>query len=127
MCKQCKCNPGNTLNQKAYHAALQTLRRAGKLKEVKGQYYVPVEEEVIRETAEKFLAGQGFVTTLQIKDHLRKNNYFVKQSDVSDVLTEMFNEGDILFTNVNSNGKDHRLFYTHGTPAGLAVLAFMAS
>ena len=123
MCRNCNSSNG-TVNHKAFQAALNVLKKAGKLTEVKGQLYIPIDTDIIRDAANEFLEKQGFVTTLQIKNHLRNNQYFVKQSDVSDELTDMADEGEIQFTQVNSYGKQHRLFFANGTPEPIAVAAF---
>ena len=126
MCTNCNQNTG-VVNAKALAAVLQTLRTSGKLKEVNGEFFVPVEPEIIRETAIEFLEKQGFVTTLQVKLHLQKLKYFVRQQEVSEELGEMVDAGELLFTEVNTSGKQHRLFYGIGTPVQYAAMAYAIS
>jgi hypothetical protein len=108
----------------ALAAALATLQRAGQLKQVGGQYFLPVNDSVIRDTAKNLIEKQGFVTTLQIKQQLRGDGYFVKQFQISEEMTAMVEDGEVEFTNVNTNGKEHRLFYDGGTPEPIAVAAY---
>lgn len=125
----CTCTNKTTgnVNQKALQAIFNTLRKSGKLKEVGGQFYLPVDSQTIRNAANQFVENQGFVTTLQIKEALRKQGFYVTQAEISEEMSDMVEDGDVQFTNVNSSGKTHRLFYGEGTPEHLAVMAFAVS
>jgi hypothetical protein len=59
------------------NAALKILSDAGQLKRVGDKYLVPVTSEDIADRALEFIAEQGFVTTLQIKESLRVDDRYV--------------------------------------------------
>jgi hypothetical protein len=111
-------------NSKALQAALDTLQRAGRLKQVNGQYKLSVSTDTICDCAVQLIEEQGFVTTLQIKETLRSQGYFVKQHEISGTMTQFEQEGEVNSTNVETHGKQHRLFFDPGTPEAIAVAAY---
>jgi hypothetical protein len=112
------------MSNKALAAALATLQRAGQLKQVGSALCVPVNDEVIHDTALELIEKQGFVTTLQIKKQLRSTGYFVKQYQISQAMTDMVDNGEVCFTNVDTHGTTHRLFFDEQTPEPIAVAAY---
>jgi hypothetical protein len=117
------------VNTPALQAALRILEDAGQLKEVAGKYYLAAPQQAIRDTANEFVQKQGFVTTLQIKEVMRKRGFFVKQGDVSEEMTYMHDEGEICVTNVTNprSGRMHRLFFDASVPEPIAIAAFNAT
>ena len=116
----CTCN----CNSQPLQAALRILADAGQLKRVGGDYKIPATESDIRERAEEFIADQGFVTTLQIKDSLRADEFYVTQKEVSDTMTDMAVEGEVRAAFIETNGKQHRLFYDESVPEHVALAAY---
>jgi hypothetical protein len=111
-------------NSRGLAAALATLQRSGQLKQIGGNLFLPITGDDIRETAEDLINKQGFVTTLQIKLTLRDAGYAVKQYQISNEMSDMAEDGEVNFTNVDTKGKTHRLFFDNDTPAPIAVAAY---
>jgi hypothetical protein len=120
----CIRHTGKGSNPKALQAALDTLQRAGQLMQVGGQYKLRASTDVICDCAEQLIEKQGFATTLQIKETLRLQGFFVKQHEISNTMTQFEQEGNVQVTNVETHGKQHRLFFDLGTPEAIAVAAY---
>jgi hypothetical protein len=111
-------------NSKGLQAALDTLQRAGRLKLFGDQYKLRASIGDIYVCAEQLIEEQGFVTTLQIKETLRTQSYFVKQHEISSAMTQYEQLGNVQVTNVETHGKQHRLFFDLGTPEAIAIAAY---
>lgn len=105
-------------------SALKILDIAGQLKKVDGEYKMPVTKQDIIDRALQFIEEQGFVTTLQIKDSLREDDFYVTQREVSDVMTDLAVEDTVRAVFIETNGVNHRLFYDESVPEHIAIAAY---
>ena len=116
----CTCN----CSSQPLQAALKILADAGQLKRVGGDFKIPAISEDIKDRALEFISEQGFVTTLQIKDSLRADDFYITQQEVSDVMTELAVGGIVQATFIETHGKSHRLFYDESVPEHVAIAAY---
>jgi hypothetical protein len=112
------------MDSRPLQAALRILQKAGKLHQLGNEFLPSASYEDIIDTANDFINEQGFVTTLQIKGSLREDGYFVKQHDISLAMTEAVENDLFKCTHVNTDGKQHRLFFDETVPERIAVLAY---
>ena len=118
--RTCNCN----CNSQPLQAALKILADTGQLKSIDGEYKIPVSSNDIKDRALEFIAEQGFVTTLQIKDSLREDGFYVLQTGVSNVMTVLALDGVVQATFIETDGKNHRLFYDESVPEHVAIAAY---
>jgi hypothetical protein len=105
-------------------SALKILEVAGQLKKIDGEYKIPINRQDIINRALEFIEEQGFVTTLQIKESLREDDFYVTQGEISDVMTELAVDDTVRATFIETNGKTHRLFYDEAVPEHIAIAAY---
>ena len=105
-------------------SALKILDIAGQLKQVGGEYKIPVTKQDIQDRALQFIEEQGFVTTLQIKESLRDDDFYVTQGEISDVMTDLATADIVRAAFIETRGKNHRLFYDESVPEHIAIAAY---